>query len=270
MAEAGSELAMMPGTMDSWDGDESLSKLTLSGKTDMTLMREDQGADDACTWKGASEKRVVSFVNNGGTTTLGFVTIRNGESLGGVPGGGVSIYSTLKVVVCRFIDNSAANQGGAVFVAAPSGSAFFEGCFFSGNSAIYNDNDSYNCGGTVTGITACLAGYASTQGSTLDDNIAGTHYSFSCTKCPTGKGKQSTTRSEQIEANTRIITQTRRRRQQQQQQQQQDHPLATRVARTARLEPLPQVGRPAPPAESGSSPPPLDPTSATSVSHPST
>ena len=79
MAEAGSKLTMMAGTMDTWDGINSYSQMTLIGKTDVKIMCEDRGTPGACTWKGASGKRLVYLLNNDGTITVGFVTIRDGD-----------------------------------------------------------------------------------------------------------------------------------------------------------------------------------------------
>ena len=103
-------------------------------------------------------------------------------------GGGITIKATtLKVIVCRLIDNSAHFRGGSVMVCT-GGSASFEGCYFSGNSTRYGD-DIYGYG-TVTSITGCPASYASTQESyTLNTyQVPGTHYIYTCTKCDAGNG----------------------------------------------------------------------------------
>jgi len=69
------------------------------------------------------------------------------------------------------------------------GSGLVEDCYFNGNSAGTSGDNIYNYGATVTSITGCPAGYATTQEIyTLDDNVEGTHYSYTCTKCDAGNG----------------------------------------------------------------------------------
>jgi len=70
---------MIPGAMDTADGIDYFYQLTLTDKTDVTIMCANQEDADSCIWKGASQKMVVYFNSNGGTTTLGFVTIRDGD-----------------------------------------------------------------------------------------------------------------------------------------------------------------------------------------------
>ena len=70
---------MIPGTMDTTDGLGPYSQLRLRDKIDVTIICAIQQVANSCIWKGASSKRVVWFHSNGGTTTLGFVTIRDGD-----------------------------------------------------------------------------------------------------------------------------------------------------------------------------------------------
>ncbi|GMI59611.1 hypothetical protein ScalyP_jg169, partial [Parmales sp. scaly parma] len=187
IVEVGSELEMMPGEFSSGVGSDS--QLILSGKTDVKIMCEDRGTVNACTWKGASRKRVVEVSNNYGTITVGFVTIREGDFRN--TGGGMYVESTtIKAIVCRFIDNNADRYGGAVFVIA-GGSVSLEGCHFSGNSAglAWRDITKDSHGGTVSAIARCPAGYSTTQESNLlsAQGFSGVH-SYSCTMCDAGSG----------------------------------------------------------------------------------
>jgi len=97
----------------------------------------------------------------------------------------------VKVVICRFINNQ--QLRGALYTDRVT--LTVQGCFFSGNVASWDYNDINSFHSTIT-ITSCPAGYTTTQGSALDDNVAGTHYSYSCAKCSPGEGEELTTRSE--------------------------------------------------------------------------
>jgi len=138
---------------------------------------------EACIWQGATGKRVVFIQSNGGTTTLSFLVIKNGDYNSG---GGLFVWnSNVVLILVSLIDNAAVN-GGAMYVHNIGSSLVtLQGCSFAGNTASSSYGpDVYNRGETVA-IDTCPAEYTATQGSALSNiNYGGTMttpaYSFTC------------------------------------------------------------------------------------------
>ena len=75
----GDKLVMEPGTLTEGDGiDEYNAQLYLYAK--YVSIYCDTSSAETCTWKGATYKGVVYIYINGGTTTLGHIIIRDGDS----------------------------------------------------------------------------------------------------------------------------------------------------------------------------------------------
>ena len=179
-ASDGDELELSAGTLSSWDGIESDFQLTLQSKYATITCSADGGA---CILQGATGKGVVLIKNNGGTTTLSFLVIKNGDYNSG---GGLFVWnSNVVLILVSLIDNAAVN-GGAMYVHNIGSSLVtLQGCSFAGNTASSSYGpDVYNRGETVA-IDTCPAEYTATQGSALSNiNYGGTMttpaYSFTC------------------------------------------------------------------------------------------
>jgi len=77
-ATNGDKLVMEPGTLTEGDGLNSGTQLYLANK--YVSIYCDTSSAETCTWKGATGKSVVYIYYNGGTTTLGHIIIRDGDS----------------------------------------------------------------------------------------------------------------------------------------------------------------------------------------------
>jgi len=143
---------MSAGTLSSTDGINGSTQLSLWGKFASIACSADGGA---CVWQGAAGKRVVYIANNGGTSTLEGLNIKNGAA---IDGGGLNVHnSNVGLILVAFIDNAASSKGGAIYVSNEgSSSVTLHGCSFSGNTAP-NGPDVYNHGQTVV-IGGCPAG----------------------------------------------------------------------------------------------------------------
>jgi len=154
----GDEIEISPGTMSSTDGLHSRSQLILASKYVSIACSNADG--EACIWQGATGKRVVFIPSNGGTTTLSFLVIKNGDASadGHNNGGGLYVLiSNVVLIVVSFIDNAASNYGGAIDVYySGSSSLTLHGCSFSGNTAT-DGPDIKNTQQTVV-IGGCPAG----------------------------------------------------------------------------------------------------------------
>ena len=194
-ASNGDELETAPGTLSSGDGIRSDTQLALQNKYTSIACSADGGA---CVWQGATGKRVVYIRDNGGTSTLSHIVVKDGDTPSFYDGGGLVVWnSNVVLILVAFIDNAASNAGGAVWFSSSSGSSSgsssmnLHGCFFAGNTA-GNFPDIFNSRGTVA-INLCPAGYTETQVSALSNaNHLGTMtspaYSYSCLKeCPAGE-----------------------------------------------------------------------------------
>ena len=158
----GDEIEISPGTMSSWDGLNSSAQLKLASK--YVSIACSNAIGEACIWQGATGKRVVFIQSNGGTTTLSFLVIKNGDASGSY-GGGLFVYnSNVVLIVVSFIDN-AASYGGAIYVSnGGSSSLTLHGCSFSGNTATETGPDIKNNQQTVV-IGGCPAGELSSSSS---------------------------------------------------------------------------------------------------------
>ncbi|GMI62256.1 hypothetical protein ScalyP_jg159 [Parmales sp. scaly parma] len=94
----GDKLVMEPGT---------LTERQLSLENKYVSIYCDTSSAETCTWKGATGKRVVFIYYNGGTTTLGHIIIRDGDSANG---GGLYISGT-GATSCT--NSSKSSEGGA-------------------------------------------------------------------------------------------------------------------------------------------------------------
>jgi len=163
-ASNGDELELSAGTLSSWDGIHSNTQLALQNKYASIACSADGGA---CVWKGASGKRVVYIYDNGGTSTLSHLVVKDGDI--GYRGGGLSVQnSNVVLILVAFIDNAASTKGGAIYVEIyGSSSVTLHGCSFSGNTAS-SGPDVYNAYETVA-IGGCPEGKPS-RPSTLFQN----------------------------------------------------------------------------------------------------
>ena len=158
----GDEIEISPGTMSSTDGLHSSSQLQLASK--YVSIACSNAIGEACIWQGATGKRVVFIQSNGGTTTLSFLVIKNGDA-SGYNGGGLYVYiSNVVLIVVSFIDNAASYDGGAIDVYyGGSSSLTLHGCSFSGNTATETGGpDIKNTQQTVV-IGGCPAGELSSS-----------------------------------------------------------------------------------------------------------
>jgi len=74
-ATDGDKLVMEPGTLT-----EGAANIQFSMKFKYVSIYCDTSSAETCTWKGATYKGVVYIYINGGTTTLGHIIIRDGDS----------------------------------------------------------------------------------------------------------------------------------------------------------------------------------------------
>jgi len=151
---ASSDIDLVPGTMNTWDGINSYTQLYLGSKEVFIACSEDGGG---CVWQGATGKRVVKINDNGGTSSLRGLTIKDGDA----GGDGAGLYvtnSNVGLIIVAFIGNAAGAGGGAIY-ADTSGSVILslKGCSFAGNTAGSNGPDVYNNGQDVI-IAGCPTG----------------------------------------------------------------------------------------------------------------
>ena len=153
-ASDGDELELSAGTLSSTGGINSSTQLALFSKYASIACSADSGA---CVWQGATGKRVVWIYNNGGTTTLAGLHIKDGDA-GSFGGGLIVENSNVELILVAFIENAAPAGGGAICVKlAGSSSIALHGCSFSGNTASSDGPDVYNTGQTVA-IGGCPEG----------------------------------------------------------------------------------------------------------------
>jgi len=151
-ASNGDELELSAGTLSSTDGLWSYTQLALQNKYASIACSADGGV---CVWQGATGKRVVYIYNNGGTSTLSHLIVKDGDTSG--YGGGLFVNnSNVDLIIVAFIDNTA-SHGGAIFVTSGSSTATLQGCSFAGNTASNYGPDVYNNRQTVV-IGGCPAG----------------------------------------------------------------------------------------------------------------
>ena len=151
---ASSDIDLVPGTMNTWDGINSYTQLYLGSKEVFIACSEDGGG---CVWQGATGKRVVKINDNGGTSSLRGLTIKDGDA----GGDGAGLYvtnSNVGLIIVAFIGYAAGAGGGAIY-ADTSGSVILslKGCSFAGNTAGSNGPDVYNNGQDVI-IAGCPTG----------------------------------------------------------------------------------------------------------------
>jgi len=154
LIEDGGDIDLNPsGTMSSWDGITSNAQLTLKNKYASIACIEGM-----CLWVNTTGKGVVLIKDNGGTSTLEKLTIKDGTTF---YGGGLSVKNANAVLILvAFIDNASSGYGGAISVntyGGGSSAATLQGCSFSGNTASDGGPDVYNYGQTVV-ISGCPAG----------------------------------------------------------------------------------------------------------------
>jgi len=152
----GDEIETAPGTLSSWDGILSWAQLSLRYKYASIACSADGGA---CVWQGATGKTVVYIRDNGGTSTLSHLVVKDGDTPSGYDGGGLFVRnSNVVLILVAFIDNAASSNGGAIYVTSTgSSSVTLHGCSFSGNTASYQGPDVYNSRETVA-IGGCPEG----------------------------------------------------------------------------------------------------------------
>jgi len=131
----------------------------------------------------------VYILNNGGTSTLESLIVKDGAGVN--VGGGLGVYnSNVILILIDFTDNAATYKGGAIYVYSGSCTATLYGCSFARNTAS-SGPDVYNYQKTVV-INPCPAGHATTQGSALSNynKSGGTMttpaYSYTCEACSAG------------------------------------------------------------------------------------
>ena len=153
-ASNGDDLELSAGTLSSWDGIDITTQLRLQSKYASIAYSADGGA---CVWQGATGKRVVYIADNGGTSTLSYITIKDGDASNG--GGLYVSNSNVVLVLIDFIGNAASSAGGAIYVISGSSSVNLHCCSFSGNTAYASSYgpDVYNNAETVV-IGGCPAG----------------------------------------------------------------------------------------------------------------
>jgi len=145
-ASDGDELELSAGTLSSWDGIESDFQLTLQSKYATITCSADGGA---CIWQGATGKGVVGITNNGGTSTLSHLVVKDGNT--SYEGGGLYVQnSNVVLILVAFIDNTASYYGGAIYVgdSGPS-TVTLQGCSFSGNTCPFAETTSGTSGQDV-------------------------------------------------------------------------------------------------------------------------
>lgn len=152
---AGGTVNLAAGTYDQDNGGVS-TDYGINIAKDLTI----QGAGKDQTFIDAMGLDRIFRIDNGYTVTLKDLTIMNGDTSG--KGGAVKVRpgSTLNIINCNFIDNTA-DEGGAIY---NFGTTTATNCLFQGNvaegedsgGAIYSD-----CGSTLT-----------VTGSTFQDNTA--------------------------------------------------------------------------------------------------
>ena len=148
MSIHGRVLDLVPGTMSAWDGIYSDTQLTLQFKYASIACSTGGGA---CFWQGATGKRVVFIKDNGGTSTLSRLVIKDGNA---IDGGGLYVFNSfVDLILIAFIDNSAFmsggdwNHGGAMYVNSGNILVNLHGCSFAGNDSqdwgpdVYNYNE---------------------------------------------------------------------------------------------------------------------------------
>jgi len=130
-ASNGDELELSPGTLSSTDGIIYYAQLTLQNKYAYIGCSNVDGA--ACVWQGAGGKGVLYIKDNGGTTTLSYLTVEGGDTS---VGGGLRVQnSNVVLIIITLLDNSAV-QGGAIYVLENGSSNLsLHGCSFGGNTA---------------------------------------------------------------------------------------------------------------------------------------
>jgi len=147
----GGDIDLVPGTMSSWDQIDS-HQLTLNNKYASIACSADGGV---CVWQGATEKGVVRMQDNGGTTTLSRLMIKDGNAF---YGGGLYLYnSNVVLILIDFIDNAAYYGGAISVINAGSSTATLQGCSFAGNTAGEYGPDVFINGQTML-ISECPAG----------------------------------------------------------------------------------------------------------------
>jgi len=152
----GADIDLVPGKMNTWDGLHSTIQLALFSKYLSIACSEDGGV---CVWQGATGKRVVYITDNGGTSTLSHLVIKDGDiNQGSGNGGGLVVMnSNVVLILVAFIDNAASNRGGAIYVdSSSSHTVTLQGCSFAGNTASYGPDVSNN--GMTVVISGCPAG----------------------------------------------------------------------------------------------------------------
>ena len=155
---SGGVIDLVPGTMNSWDGIYSTVQLSLNYKYASIACSEDGGV---CVWQGATGKRVVFIKDNGGTSTLSRLVIKDGNA---IDGGGLYVHNSfVDLILIAFIDNSAFmsggdwNHGGAIYVNSGNILVNLHGCSFAGNTASGSAPDVFNFQETVV-IAGCPEG----------------------------------------------------------------------------------------------------------------
>ena len=153
MTSNGDEIELSAGTLSSTDGINSWARLTLQNKHASIACSADGGA---CVLQGATGKTVVNIYNNGGTSTLSHLVIKDGDSSG--HGGGLYVSnSNVVLTLIDFNDNAASSNGGAIYVSnTGTSSVNLLGCSFAGNTAgsapdVYNYQETVAIGGCPVG-----------------------------------------------------------------------------------------------------------------------
>jgi len=186
-------MSLTSGTLSSWDNLDGVTQLTLSAKH-MEIL-----CDDTCTLEGAPGKRVVQVVDiASGITTLGFLTIKDGDRSFGGHGGGLLVSdAAVELIMIDFDGNEADGDGGAIYLSGDSGTISMTGCEFADNVATNGDGDDlYRLSGNFESISACPAGSYGSEGVSLDTAVhsgsALSGKSYSCSRCPAGKSSSTT------------------------------------------------------------------------------
>ena len=141
---SGGDIELSPGTLDSWDGEDSESLLSLEHLNygALTISCDKSGGGD-CIWKGETGKRVVQLRHINEDLTLTSITIQDGDAY---LGGGLHFESVHEAVILNLVLflNNHATRGGAIYIEDAFETITLNGCTFTGNTAGSQGPDLYN------------------------------------------------------------------------------------------------------------------------------
>lgn len=171
-----------PGAFKEWDRIYESAQLTLSMKP-TEIICADKDEVGACSFHGRGKiDRPIANLYNCRTTIyvgntsvkLSFVTIADGD---GCNGGGLYLgYSDAELILVRFVNNFASNQGGGIFTYSRMNEIHpqpylltLKGCYFQGNHQGNQQGDNENLDIQINYLTnikdfGCPQGFSDTAG----------------------------------------------------------------------------------------------------------